>query len=137
MLSGVRVFGEPKYKGAGKAPSELQEQITLFNEIRRQWPELGAIALHVRNEGKKSVQAALREKAEGMVSGAADIIIPGAPAFVCELKKRDKGARVSKTQKTYLEAAAKNGAFCCICYGYESALEAIELWNATRTTCNG
>jgi len=137
MLSGVKIFGEPKYRGAGKAPSELQEQITLFNEIRRRWPEIGEIAIHVRNEGKKSVQAVLREKAEGMVTGAADIIIPGCPTFVCELKRRDKGARVSKKQKTYLETAAKHGAFSCVCYGYESALEAIALWNATRTTCHG
>lgn len=65
------------------------------------------------------------EKSEGMTTGAADIIIPGAPAFVCELKRRDHTkSAISDEQLAYLEAAKEAGAWVCIALGADAAWEA-------------
>ena len=100
-----------------------------FNVLRREYPEIGKIALHIRNEGKRTVQQAIRQKAEGMVSGASDIIIPGCPAFVCELKRADHTqSRWQDGQIEYLEACKNNGAFVCVALGHKAALEALKVW---------
>jgi hypothetical protein len=102
---------------------------SFFNRLRRGHPHLGAIALHIRNEGKRSAmqqQAIVGEG--GFVKGASDVIIPGAPTFVMEMKSRAKTAKVSKEQKAYLEVAAANGAFACVALGAVAAWEALEDW---------
>lgn len=121
----VKYFGK---REAGKQPSESAEMITFFNTLRRDYPELGSIAIHVRNEGKRSYQQTARQKLEGMVVGAADINIPGCPSFICEMKSRSKTAKVSKEQKEYLEFCDKVGAFACVAYGFDAAMEAFKEW---------
>lgn len=124
----MRIYGE---RIKGKCPTEAAEQITFFNELRRDYPDIGAIAVHIRNEGEQ--RDTVRKKAEGMVVGAADIIIPGSPAFVCELKRRNYSHKLQKEQLHYLEMAEKNGAFACVALGYEAALEALKDWlNASK-----
>ena len=60
-----------------------------------------------------------------MVKGASDIIIPGGPAFVCELKRRDHTqSKWQDGQQEYLDAAQRAGAFVCIALGYKAAEEA-------------
>ena len=64
-----------------------------------------------------------------MTEGASDVIIPGCPAFVCELKRQDHTkSKWQKGQLDYLENCQKNGAFVCVAFGYKAALEAIEEW---------
>lgn len=122
------VYGDMDYRSK-KCPTETAEQITFFNVLRREYPEIGKIALHIRNEGKRTVQQAIRQKAEGMVSGASDIIIPGCPAFVCELKRADHTqSRWQDGQVEYLEACKNNGAFVCVALGHKAALEALKVW---------
>lgn len=122
------VYGDMDYRNK-KCPTETAEQITFFNVLRREHPEIGKIALHIRNEGKRTVQQAIRQKAEGMVSGASDIIIPGCPAFVCELKRADHTqSRWQDGQIEYLEACKNNGAFVCVALGHKAALEAFKAW---------
>ena len=78
---------------------------------------------------------AAREKSEGMTTGAADIIIPGRPSFVCELKRRDHTkSRISEDQVNYLRATAANGSFSCVALGVEAAWEALNEW-ITATAC--
>lgn len=133
---GVAVYGDKSFRG--DCPPESAEQITFFNEIRQKMPWLGVIATHVRNEGKRTNQQARRQIAEGMTKGAADIIIPGCPTFVCELKRLDHTkSRWEEGQKEYLQAAKREGAFVCVALGYKAALEAVEKWNTIRTTKNG
>ena len=68
-----------------------------------------------------------RERIEGMVAGAPDIIIPGNPTFVCELKRLDHTkCRFQYGQLEYLEAAHKAGAFVCVALGYQAALDAVK-----------
>jgi len=113
----------------GKQPSETLEQVTFFNRLRDQYPDTyGLIAIHIRNEGKRTWQAASREKAEGMVTGAADIIIPGNPSLVIEMKSKSKTAKISDDQIAYLEAAKKAGSMVCIAFGADGATMAFNEW---------
>ena len=124
----IKVYGDQKHRDK-KCPPESAEQITFFNVLRRDYPELGAIAIHPRNEGKRSIQQTQRQKAEGMTPGASDIIIPGNPTFVCEMKRQDHTlCKWEPEQISYLQQCQKNGAFVCVALGYKAALEALEQW---------
>lgn len=125
----IPVFGE-KVKGC-KIP-ESAHMKTFFNTLRREHPEYGAIALHIRNEGNKTPQQVIREKVEGMVTGASDIVIPGRPSFVCELKSQSTRATISDEQISYLLAAQAAGAFSCVAIGYTGAMQAFYAWIKTK-----
>lgn len=131
----IPVFGDTEYRNK-KCPSEALEQVTFFNRVRRNYPDTwGKIATHIRNEGKFSVQQRTKQKAEGMTPGASDIIIPGNPTFVCEMKRRDH--TVSKWQdgqKDYLLTSQKMGAFACVALGADAAMEALEKWISLQST---
>lgn len=125
---GLPVYGNQKWRG--KCPIESAEQITFFNWLRLQHKNTyGRIAIHPRNEGKRTASQTQREKAEGMTTGAADIVIPGCPALVLEMKRRDHTqSKWEDGQPEYLEAAQKAGAFVCVALGWEAAREAFNEW---------
>ncbi len=104
--------------------------MTFFARLRRAFPDsYGLLALHPRNEGKRTHLQAAKEKSEGMVTGATDIVIPGRPAFVCELKRRDHTlSRLAPEQMAYLRAANAAGAYACIALGVDAAWEAFLDW---------
>lgn len=120
----IRVFGDKDYRGA--CPAEELEQVTFFNRLRREFPETwGRIGVHPRNEGMRTMYGAMKEKAEGLTKGAADIIIPGRPAFVCELKRRDHTkSSITEDQVKFLLACQDAGCFVCIALGADAAWEA-------------
>lgn len=124
----IRVFGDKSFRG--KCPCETVEQVTFFNMLRTGYKDsYGLIAIHPRNEGKRSHYQAARDKAEGMTPGASDIIIPGNPAFVCELKRQDHTkSRWQDNQIDFLEAAQAAGCFVCVALGYKAAWEAFNEW---------
>lgn len=123
----LKVYGSLSYRAA--CPSETDEQITFFSHLRRNYPELGRIALHPRNEGQRTYHQAAKHKAEGLTVGAADIVIPGCLAFVCELKRRDhRKSKWQDGQLDYLEACAKQGAFVCVALGWQAATLALTDW---------
>lgn len=120
-----KIYGSPL---PGDRPSEAMEMATFFTQLP---DNLKSIAIHVRNEGRMShAQLAKIKSAGGYIKGASDIIIPGSPTFVCELKSLSKKSRVSKEQKIYLDNAAQNGAFAVLAYGWEAAMEAVKEWQA-------
>jgi hypothetical protein len=124
----LKVYGDQSFRG--NCPTETAEQITFFNEVRKD-PIYGPIATHIRNEGKRHYMQVAKQKAEGMTIGAADIIIPAGQTFVCELKRRDHTkSRFQKGQLEYLEAAQNTGAFVCVALGYKAAIEAFNEWKA-------
>ena len=126
----LKVYGDIKYRG--KCPTENAEQITFFNSLP---PGLRMLAIHPRNEGKRTMQQAQREKAEGMTPGAADIIIIGCPTFVCELKRQDHTKSVwQPNQVEHLALAQANGAFVCVALGWEAAIQGLDEWNTIRMT---
>lgn len=126
---GIKIYGDLKFRDK-KCPREGAEQVTFFNKLRREYPlSYGLIAFHARNEGKKTVQQVAKEKAEGMTTGACDIVIPGARTFLCELKRTDHTlCKLGDEQGPYLLAAQEAGAFCCIALGYLAAWQAFEEW---------
>lgn len=118
-----KTYGKPL---PGKHPSEAAEMATFFSQLP---DNLKRIALHIRNEGSMSHAQVMKLKiGGGYIKGASDIIIPGNPTFVCEMKSLSKTSRVAREQKEYLNAAADNGAFAVLAYGYKSALEAVKDW---------
>lgn len=124
------VYGSLEYRG--KCSVESVEQVTVFNYLRRKYPTTwGRIAVHPRNEGKRTHRQTVRQKAEGMTPGASDILIPGAPAFVCELKRKDHTqSKWESGQIDYLKASQDAGAFVCVALGAEAFICALEDWLA-------
>lgn len=125
--TGIPVYGDPTYRGP--CPNETVEQVTLVSRIRK--TPYGILLVHVRNEGKRTQYQAMQHKAEGMTRGASDIIIPGSPAFVCELKRRDiTKSAWQEGQEDYLLAALDAGAFACVALGCDAAWEAFLEWQS-------
>lgn len=122
------VYGNADYRG--DCPPESAEQKTFFNWLRMQHPQTwGLIALHPRNEGQRTHGQTWHQKAEGMTTGASDIIIPARFAFVCELKRQDHTkSKLEAGQPEYLEAAKNAGAFVCVALGWEGARDAFNDW---------
>jgi hypothetical protein len=128
----IKIYGDTNYRGT--CATETIEQVTFFNRLRRGFKDTyGLIALHPRNEGHRHFRQVAKEKAEGMVKGAADVIIVGAPAFVCEIKRRDHTkSQWQEGQQEFLYAAKKAGAFVCIALGADAAWEAFDDYLALR-----
>lgn len=124
----IPVFGDTSFRG--KCPPESAEQKTFFARIRREYPDTwGRIALHPRNEGKRTYNQTAQQKAEGMTSGAPDIVIGG---FVCELKRLDHTqCSWQDGQIEYLTAAQQCGVYACVALGHEAAWEAFVGWLST------
>lgn len=127
----LKVYGDASYRGG--CPPESAEQITFFGQIRKAYPDTyGQLAVHPKNEGKRrgaQFQQLARDKALGLSPGASDIIIPGSPAFVVEMKRRDHTkSSWQPGQIEYLEAAMKAGAFVAVALGWEAAWDAFCEW---------
>lgn len=131
----LMVYGDQTYQGP--CPKEDVEQVSLFNRIRKEYPDSwGRLALHPRNEGLKEkgqFSTVMKHAAEGMTPGASDVIIPGAPSFVCEIKRRDHTlSSWQPGQVDYLEAAHNAGAFACVALGAIGAWQAFIAWVETQ-----
>lgn len=127
----IPVYGDASFRG--KCPPEHIEQASFFSRLRREYPgTLGLIAIHPRNEGLKEkgqFSAVLQHKAEGMVKGASDIVIPARIPLVVELKRQDHTqSNWQSGQKEYLRAAAAAGAFVGIGLGARGAWAALQEW---------
>lgn len=125
----ISVFGSQDYRG--ECPQELAEQITFFQWLQRSYPDLHRIAVHPRNEGKRTYQQARRQRLEGSLNvGASDVIIPAGRTFVCEIKRQDHTkSRWQEGQLEYLEAAQNAGAFVCVALGAQAAIGALGAWH--------
>jgi hypothetical protein len=131
----IVIYGDITWRG--KCPKEEVEQTSFFSKLRRDYPDTwGRIALHPRNEGLKEkgqFSSVLKHAAEGMTKGASDIVIPGSPSFVCELKRQDHTQSTWQDgQQEYLIAAAKAGSFACVALGAVAAWEAFKTWEAIQ-----
>lgn len=126
----LQTYGNLDFRG--DCPTETAEQIAFFNIIRRDYPEIGSTAIHPKNEAKrkgKEFYKLKKDKALGLTPGASDIVIPGFPAFVCEMKRKDHTkSKWQEGQIEYLESCKNNGAFVCVALGHEAAIMAFEEW---------
>lgn len=115
--------------------------MTFINRLRRQYPDtLGALVVHIQNEGKRTQGQMMHDKANGMTVGASDIIIPGAPAMVMEMKRRDHTlSSWQKGQQEYLLAAHRAGSFAFVALGADAAMEGVQcyLTYISQTTKSG
>lgn len=124
-------YGDRSYRGS--CPQEGAEQVTFFNRLRKEHPDTwGRLAIHPKNEGKRrggQFQQLARDKAMGLSPGASDIIIPGSPAFVVEMKRQDHTqSSWQPGQLAYLEAAKDAGCFVGVALGWEGAWQAFQEW---------
>lgn len=122
----LRVYGQQQ---KGDQAKEGAEMSTFFNQLRKKYPEIHALALHIRNENDGDYRRTDKAKLQGgFIKGAPDIVIMGAPTFLCEMKSKSKKASVAKEQTEFLERADKKGCFCCVAYGWEAAMQAVVDW---------
>lgn len=131
----IPVFGDTKWRG--KCPRESVEQVSWFNRVRQEFPDTwGLLAVHVRNEGllqNGQFSAVRKHKLEGMVTGCIDIMIPGGPCMVMEMKRQDHTqSKLTEEQLAYLIAAQNAGAFACIALGAVAAWEAFLEWKGMQ-----
>ncbi len=128
-LPWLKVYGDQNYRNK-RCPLEAQEQISYFQALRRFFPRLAEVAIHPRNEGKRTFGQAHWQKQEGLNTGAADVIIPVAPVpLVLEIKRRDRSlSKWQKGQIEYLHAAHREGAYTCVALGWEAGVEATRAW---------
>lgn len=129
------IYGDTTYRG--ECPLEGAEQATFFQQVRKAYPDsYGLLALHPKNEGKRrgaQFQQLARDKALGLSPGAADVVIPGFPAFIMEIKRRDHTkSSWQPGQLAYLEAAQKAGCFIGVALGWQGAWEAFQEWAGTQ-----
>lgn len=128
---GINVYGDMSFRG--DCPIESVEQVSFFNWIRDTYPETwGRIAIHPRNEQQLrggQHRGFIKQKAEGLTKGASDIIIPGAPSFVCEIKRVDHTkSKFEDGQIPYLLACKDAGSFVCVALGAKAAVDAFQFW---------
>jgi hypothetical protein len=129
----IKIYGDVTYRG--QCNSEEIEQIDFFALLREFWPQYAAIAIHPKNEGKRSnYRIKLDRKSGSLNKGASDVIIPASPPLVIELKRRDHTkSKITSEQVDYLTVASDMGAFACIALGAKAALAAVEEWHKLRT----
>ena len=129
---GIKIYGNQDFRDKN-CPKESNEQITFINRIRTLYPDTyGKIITHISNEGlliNGQFSGVNKSKALGKKKGASDIVLPGSPTLLIEMKRRDKTLSViSPEQIEYLLAAKECGAFCCIALGCDAATEAFNDW---------
>lgn len=130
QLQSYKIYGAADMD---KAPSESAEMATFFNKLP---PHIKSVAIHVRNEGIRDARLISKMRLEGgFVKGCPDIIVPGCPTLLIEMKSRSKTSKISDEQVKYLERASDLGAMSCICYGWEAAMQALKDWEALQ--CRG
>ena len=131
---GIRIYGDINYRDK-QCPKESIEQITFINWVRRSYPDThGRTIFHAKNEAKLingQFSAIDKDRAMGMVKGCADIHDHGSPSLCMEVKRKDHTkSKIETEQIDYLLAAQNNGAFVCICLGYEAAIDAFIYWKS-------
>lgn len=122
----IPLYGTPI---KGKCNSEATEQKDFFGRLKLHYPDLYRIAIHPKNEGQRNgAQQTYDAQSGAMNKGASDIVIPGCPAFVCELKKRNNAGGFSPGQVEYLQTCQAMGAFACGALGADGVMLALEDW---------
>lgn len=101
--------------------SEHAEQCRLIAWFRATYPDVLIFA--IPNGGARNIVTATKLKAEGVLPGVPDIFIPAWKLWV-EMKK-EKGGRVSESQKKIFPQLEKSGYSIVIGHGFRDAMEKI------------
>lgn len=112
--------------------SEAEEQEALFRWAafaQGQHPEL-KLLFHVPNGGRRDKVTAARLKLQGVKAGVPDLFLPvprhGKHGLWIEMKVT--GGRVSSSQCEWLGDLAEQGYECKVCYGWQEAKDALEVY---------
>lgn len=116
----------PFFDSEKSTGDEAYHQQTFFNQLRKHHPAIASIAIHVENEGKKTMAQSQHSRLMGQVKGASDIIIPARVPLVMELKIWS--GRLSKEQVAYLRNVSAHGAYGCVAVGFHGAWAAFNFW---------
>lgn len=129
----IKIYGDINFRDKN-CRNERPEQKEFFAWLKENRPKLHEIAIHPKNEGKRTAFQQQEDKEMGsLTTGAPDIIIPVSPPFLCELKRLDiKESKIRKKQILYLVRAAENGAFACFALGSDNAILAFLEWESKK-----
>lgn len=119
----------------GCSLKEETHQVNGVAWLKYHYPNL--MFWHTVNEGKKHINAALRDEQAGLKKGVSDFIflIGHFDRKYCfgaiELKRtnksgKDKASPVSKEQKEFLLGVRERGGFAAVAYGFEELKKAVE-----------
>jgi hypothetical protein len=127
-----------KKRAPGAVPTERTEQVRLAKYL----DSLGLLWCHVPNEGhggygKGAQIKGARLRAEGLKSGVPDCLVFDSCTVEedgevkqhkgCAIElKREKGGRVSESQKRWLADLKRHGWFTAVCNGFDEARKVIE-----------
>lgn len=128
----IPVFGDPSFRG--NCPTEDIEQINFYSWLKFNYPQYSLLMIHPKNEGKRKYnQVNYESRTGGLPTGASDVIIPGNPSFVVELKRANHmKSRWQEGQQEYLLAAKEAGCFVGVALGCNGLKEAFKLWLDTN-----
>ncbi len=109
-----------------KLGAETQEMIKLFDLIKHH--NIPGTHYHIKNEGKRSIQAAIIDKRMGLNVGMPDycnaLPIGGFGALYIEMKVGKN--KVTEMQHERLIELKMNGNYVAVCYGHECAFDLIK-----------
>ena len=105
--------------------TERQEQVALVKWLRFQYPGLLFFSVpngaHLAGNGWQRALKIKKMKAEGMLPGAPDLVIP-AYRIAVELKRTKRSAGVSEEQSAVHEALRACGWAVIVAYGFTDAM---------------
>lgn len=128
----IPVFGDPSFRG--NCCKEDIDQINFYSWLKLNYPLYHKLMIHPQAEGKRNgAQMNYHARTGGIPTGASDVIIPGDPCFVVELKRKDHTkSNWQKEQLPYLLAAKKSGCFVGLALGFDGLKEAFFQWLKTQ-----
>lgn len=122
-----------------KETSEHQIQSAFIKEIRileKQYPELKTL-FAVPNAAKRSFKLAAMLKAEGMLSGVPDIVLPvsrkGFSGLMIEFKKPITG-KLTKEQGDYIELIVKENWLVVVMTDAKAAIDVVKNYLGIKPT---
>lgn len=147
---GIDVYGDHSFRG--ECSLEDSCLASFFAWVRYQYPQYHDLIFHCETEfnptSATSYAYHAKSTAKGRLDGLADIVcLPiksGAPAFVCELKRKDISKSLASkkrkehfhTQLLRLQSQKKSGAFAIVALGLDAAkaafIEYMEKYNGTN-----
>ena len=137
---GIKIYGDVKFRG--DCPLEDSCLASFFAWVRYQYPQYANLIFHPETEmpvnGGSSFAYHAKSKAKGRVDNLPDVIcLPistGAPAFCCELKRRDISKSLqSKSRKEHfnkqlliLRSHFEHGAVVSVALGFDNLKKSFE-----------
>lgn len=134
----VPIFGDISFRGDCK--KEDPELAFMYQSLKLKYPQYEHLFFHVVNEWKPTGTTSYAHYAKlinkGMKPRLADFIClpikPGAPAFLCEMKRLDisKSLNSKARKEHYLEQISllasqkQNGAVVCVALGGNNGIQA-------------